>query len=68
MNQFELLYIYIWKCHDKTPCIAILNQQKCHFFTKTEKRKTEQGYRWDGGGYKERVQEGEYGEILCIHV
>jgi hypothetical protein len=25
-------------------------------------------YQWERGGYKERVQEGEYGGILCTHV
>jgi hypothetical protein len=21
-----------WKCHKETPCVAILNKEKCHFF------------------------------------
>jgi hypothetical protein len=28
MNQ----YIYAWKCHKETPCVGILNKQKCLFF------------------------------------
>jgi hypothetical protein len=32
MNQFKLQYIYTQKCHKETPCIAILNKQKCHSF------------------------------------
>jgi hypothetical protein len=26
------MYISTWKCRRETPCIAILNKQKCHFF------------------------------------
>jgi hypothetical protein len=29
---------YIWKCHKETPCIDILNKQKCHFFLKQTQR------------------------------
>jgi hypothetical protein len=36
MNQFSLIYIYIWKYHSETPYIAILNKQKC-LFSKMEK-------------------------------
>jgi hypothetical protein len=35
MNQFRF-YIYIWKCHKKILCVAILNKQKCHFFSFTK--------------------------------
>jgi hypothetical protein len=44
MNQFGLSYIYAWKFHKETPCIAILNEQKCHFFSlsKLQKRRIEQ--------------------------
>jgi hypothetical protein len=31
MNQFRLSYIYTWKCHKETPCIAILRKLKCLF-------------------------------------
>jgi hypothetical protein len=51
-----VMYIYIWKCHKGTPCIAILNKQKMSFiyFTKLENRKAEQilsggWYQWEGG-------------------
>jgi hypothetical protein len=29
MNQLRLYHIYTWKCHNESPCIAILNE---HFF------------------------------------
>jgi hypothetical protein len=29
MNQFMMLYIYTWKCHNENLCIDILNKQKC---------------------------------------
>jgi hypothetical protein len=63
MNQFRI--IYIWKCHNETPCTAILNKQK-HHFSKTKNRKVKQvlpkdWYQWEGRGYKEKVLEGEYG-------
>jgi hypothetical protein len=32
MNQFRTIYIHTWKCHNETPCVAILNKQKCLFF------------------------------------
>jgi hypothetical protein len=38
MNQFGLKYIYPWKCHNETPCIAILYKRK-YLFSKTENRK-----------------------------
>jgi hypothetical protein len=49
----------MWKCHNKTPFIDILNKQKC-LFSKTENRKVKQvlsggWYQCEGGGYKERV-------------
>jgi hypothetical protein len=25
------IYTYIWKFHKETPCVAILNKNKCHF-------------------------------------
>jgi hypothetical protein len=64
MNQFRI--IYIWKYHNETPCIAILNKQKCLFFPKTEGRKLKQFWSEGsvavgGGGRKERVYEGECG-------
>jgi hypothetical protein len=43
MNQFGLQYIYTWKCHKKTPCIVILNKQKCHAFYKNKKQKGRAG-------------------------
>jgi hypothetical protein len=38
------VYIYAWKCLKEAPCVAILNKQKCGFFsyTKLEKRRIEQ--------------------------
>jgi hypothetical protein len=45
MNQFGLQYIYTWKCHNETPCIAILNKQKC-LFSKAEDKKVKQVLSW----------------------
>jgi hypothetical protein len=47
----------------KPPRIAILYKQKC-LFSKTRNRKVKKTvsggwYQWEGGGYKERVKEGE---------
>jgi hypothetical protein len=58
INQFSLYYIYT--CHNETPCVIILNKQKCHFFSKTGNRKSKQFlfgefYQREGRGYKERV-------------
>jgi hypothetical protein len=67
MNQFRLWYIYTWKCHKKSPCVAILNKQKCGFFF-IYKIKGEQNrsclvgwYQWERKGGGEKVWEYEYG-------
>jgi hypothetical protein len=72
MNQFRIQYIYTQKCYSETPCIAILNKQKC-LFSKVEDWKVKLvlsggWYQWEGGGYKERVNEGNMVEIVCTHV
>jgi hypothetical protein len=61
----------MWKCHKETPCVSILNKQKCHFFsfTKSENRKMEKvlsgGIIPVGvGGCGERLWKGEY----CVHM
>jgi hypothetical protein len=43
MNQFVFYFIYIWKCHKETPCVAILNKQNVIFFsfTKSKNRRME---------------------------
>jgi hypothetical protein len=41
MKQFGLLYLYILKCHEKTPCIAILKKAKLSFFFFYQIRKQE---------------------------
>jgi hypothetical protein len=41
MNQFRIENIHTWKCNNETPCIAILNKQKC-LFSKKKDRKVEQ--------------------------
>jgi hypothetical protein len=48
-------------------------KQKSLFFSKTENRKVKQvmsgnWYQCGRGGYKEKVEGGEYGGILCTHV
>jgi hypothetical protein len=40
-NQFSLQFIYTWKCHKETPCVAILNKKKS-FFSYTNWRAGEQ--------------------------
>jgi hypothetical protein len=62
-EPIQTIILYTWKCHKETPCIAILNKPKCHFFssfTKSENRRVEQvlsggvgtsgrGRRWEKG-------------------
>jgi hypothetical protein len=58
------VYIYTWKCHNETPCIAILKKQNFIFL----KNGGQEGeivlsgdlYKWEGGGYKERMHKDEY--------
>jgi hypothetical protein len=63
MNQCRLQYIYTWKYHREIPYIAIVNKQKCLFFsfTKSENKRAEHVLPERlvpvGGG--ERVCEGE---------
>jgi hypothetical protein len=47
----------------RKPMYSFLNKQKYLFlFSKMENRSSLGGwYKWDGGGYEERVQEGKYG-------
>jgi hypothetical protein len=57
MNQFGIQYIYIWKCHNETNCIVILNKI-VFFINGGQKGKTDPvwGLAPVGGrGYKERV-------------
>jgi hypothetical protein len=68
-----MYYIYTWKCHNEIPCIGILNKQKCLFFSKKLRAEGKTVPIWDlvpvgGRGYKERVHEGEYAEILYTQV
>jgi hypothetical protein len=35
--------IYTWKCHKETPCVALLNKQKCLFKTKQNKNREQEG-------------------------
>jgi hypothetical protein len=57
--------MYTWKCHNETPCTAILNKQKFLFF-KNGEQGGKIGPVWEFvpvcvGGYNERVEEGECG-------
>jgi hypothetical protein len=38
INQFGLQYIYTWKWHNETPCIAILNKQTNTSFFKNREQ------------------------------
>jgi hypothetical protein len=40
MNQTGLQYIYAWKCHKETPCVAILKKQNCHFLSFLQNQRT----------------------------
>jgi hypothetical protein len=69
------IYIYIWKCHDKAPCVAILNKQKCHFFKKkSENKKVKQLLSGEDGTSRREEEVGKgYGmvniaQILYTHV
>jgi hypothetical protein len=67
INQF-----WLWKCHNQTPHLAILNKQKC-LFSKTEKRKVKQVMSGvDTSGWGEDIRKGckwvNTEEILCTYV
>jgi hypothetical protein len=54
----------MWKCHNETPCVAILYQQRCLFKNREQEGKS--GPIWGlvpvgEEGSKERVLEGECG-------
>jgi hypothetical protein len=60
MNQFGIQYIYMWKCHNETLCIDVLNKQKFLFFPKMKDRNVNQALTGVGtsgkrGKNKERV-------------
>jgi hypothetical protein len=47
-----------WKCHNETPCTAILNKNVMFYFYKNREQKGKIGPVWGlapKGGYKERV-------------
>jgi hypothetical protein len=57
-------FLLVEMSQKKSPCIAILNKQKCLFKNGEQEGKT--GLVWGigisgRGGHKERVKEGEYG-------
>jgi hypothetical protein len=69
------MYVYTWKCHKKTHCVAILNKQKWKFsflnsFTNIREKEGRTGpacvgcgwYQQEGGRTGEREWEGEYNE------
>jgi hypothetical protein len=74
MNEFRLQYIYTWKCHNETPCKAILNKQKCNFFYKNREREGKTSPVWGAGtsGREEDIRKGcrreNVVEILCTYV
>jgi hypothetical protein len=64
-----------WKCHEETPCIAILNNQKCHFkkFYKIREQEGRRGSVWgvDTSGRREdggKGLEGKDGRNIIAHV
>jgi hypothetical protein len=62
MNQFGIKYIYKWKCHKETACMAILNKQKYHFVFLQKQRTGE----WNGSclGVGKRGKGGGCGESV----
>jgi hypothetical protein len=63
-----------WKCHNKTPCIAILNKQKYHLFYKNDEQEGKTGPVWRAGtsGSREDIRKECWRMnivgILCTHV
>jgi hypothetical protein len=49
--MWVIIYIYTWKCHKEMPCVALLNKQKCHFFSfyKIREQEGRTGAVWEGG-------------------
>jgi hypothetical protein len=50
-------YVYfIYKCHNETPCITIINKQKCLSknmkFKKIKQILSGGWYQWEGGGHE----------------
>jgi hypothetical protein len=77
VKQFRLYYIYTWKCHKETPCVAILNKQKCLFFffiykIKEQESRTGSSLGVSASGSMEEVRKGcrrvNMVQILCTHV
>jgi hypothetical protein len=67
-----IIYIHIWKCHSETPCITIINIQRC-LFKKTKDRKVKQVLfgelvPMEGGQHKERVHDNGSTVYSCIKV
>jgi hypothetical protein len=62
------------ECHNEIPCIAILNKQKCHFFS--QKRRTGRqnrsclggGYEWEGEDIRKGCRRVNVVEMLWTHV
>jgi hypothetical protein len=65
--------MHTWKCHNETPCILILNKQKCLFFKNGEQEgKTVPAWGLVTAGGEEDIRKGcrmlNVVEILCTHV
>jgi hypothetical protein len=61
MSWFRLKYIYPQKCSNENPCLALLNNAFLQTWRKVKQILSRTWYQWEGGAYKERVKEGEYG-------
>jgi hypothetical protein len=59
MNPFRLKHVYMWKCHNEPPRIAILKKKKCQFLYYKNRHEGKTGPVWGlaqcVGGYKGRV-------------
>jgi hypothetical protein len=53
MNQIRLSYLYTWKCHKETPCVAISKSKNVifssFFLYKIRKQESRTGPDWGAG-------------------
>jgi ferredoxin-like protein FixX len=71
MRLLGILYIYTWKCHNETPCIDILNKQKC-LSSKMKDRQIKQVLpsdcnQWRVDNMRKGCRRVNMVEILCTH-
>jgi hypothetical protein len=71
MNPFRLKHVYMWKCHNEPPRIAILKKKNVNFcITKTDMRAKQVlsgGWPSVWGDIREGCRRMNVMEILCTH-